>query len=71
MEPCRGEASIRSSSPRRSWSGLQTVVSRQVDLTAAPAVITIGSIHGGVRENIIPDEVKMLGTIRAFESRHA
>jgi amidohydrolase len=46
--------------------GLQTVVSRQVDLTAAPVVITIGSIHGGVRENIIPDEVKMLGTIRAF-----
>lgn len=46
--------------------GLQTVVSRQVDLTAAPAVITIGSIHGGVRENIIPDEVKMLGTIRSL-----
>ena len=46
--------------------GLQTVVSRQVDLTAAPAVITIGSIHGGVRENIIPDEVKMLGTIGSF-----
>lgn len=39
--------------------GLQTVISRQVDLTAAPAVITIGSIQGGVRENIIPDEVQL------------
>lgn len=44
--------------------GLQTVISRQVDLTAAPAVITIGSIQGGVRENIIPDEVQLRGTIR-------
>ena len=47
--------------------GLQTIVSRQMDLTAAPAVISIGSIHGGVRENIIPGEVAMLGTIRALD----
>jgi amidohydrolase len=45
---------------------LQTIVSRQVDLPEAPAIITIGSIHGGVRSNIIPDEVEMVGTIRAF-----
>jgi len=45
---------------------LQTIVSRQVDLPEAPAVITIGSIHGGVRSNIIPDEVEMVGTIRTF-----
>ena len=49
--------------------GLQTIVSRQVDLPLAPAVITIGSIHGGVRSNIIPDEVEMVGTIRTFEPR--
>jgi len=47
--------------------GLQTIVSRQVNLPEAPAVITIGSIHGGVRSNIIPDEVDMVGTIRTFE----
>jgi amidohydrolase len=47
--------------------GLQTVVSRQVDLTHEPAVVTIGMIRGGVRENIIPDEVEMRGTIRTFD----
>lgn len=47
---------------------LQTIVSRQVDLTLAPAVITIGSIHGGIRYNIIPDEVTMEGTIRTFDT---
>ena len=49
-------------------TGLQTVISRQTDLTAGPAIVTIGSIHGGVRDNIIPDSVVMLGTIRAFDS---
>jgi len=44
--------------------GLQTIASRQIDLTDAPALITIGKIEGGVRENIIPDDVVMLGTIR-------
>ena len=47
--------------------GLQTVVSRQVDLTHEPAVVTIGSIKGGVRGNIIPDTVEMNGTIRSFD----
>ena len=47
--------------------GLQTIASRQVDLTAAPAVVTVGAINGGVRFNIIPDSVVMLGTIRTFD----
>ena len=47
--------------------GLQTVVSRQVDLTREPAVVTIGTIRGGVRENIIPESVEMRGTIRTFD----
>lgn len=46
--------------------GLQTVASRQLDVTATPSIVTIGSIHGGVRGNIIPDEVQMTGTIRTF-----
>ena len=47
--------------------GLQTVVSRGVDIAREPAVVTVGMIRGGVRENIIPDEVEMRGTIRAFD----
>ena len=47
--------------------GLQTVVSRQTDLTQEPAVVTIGMIKGGLRENIIPDSVEMRGTIRTFD----
>ena len=47
--------------------GLQTIVSRQIDLTTAPAVITLGAIEGGNRSNIIPDTVKMVGTIRTFD----
>ena len=46
--------------------GLQTIASRQLDVTATPSIITIGTIHGGVRSNIIPDEVEMTGTIRTF-----
>ena len=46
--------------------GLQTVISRTQDLTQEPAVVTIGMIRGGVRENIIPDSVEMRGTIRTF-----
>ena len=45
---------------------LQTIPSRQVDATKTPSVVTIGSIKGGVRGNIIPDEVEMEGTIRTF-----
>jgi len=47
--------------------GLQTIISRQVDLTKEPAVLTIGTIHGGLRENIIPESVEMRGTIRTFD----
>jgi amidohydrolase len=47
--------------------GLQTIVSRQIDLTTAPAVVTVGTIEGGSRHNIVPDEVRMSGTIRTFD----
>lgn len=50
-------------------TALQTIVSRQLNLAVAPAVVTVGAIHGGLRENIIPDSVWMIGTIRAFDSR--
>ena len=46
--------------------GLQTIVSRQVDIALEPAVVTVGMIKGGLRENIIPDSVEMRGTIRTF-----
>lgn len=48
-------------------SGLQTIVSRQVDITEIPAVISVGVIKGGIRFNIIPDTVEMVGTIRTFD----
>ena len=47
--------------------GIQTIVSRQVDLTTAPAVISAGAFNGGVRENIIPDSAVIIGTIRTFD----
>jgi amidohydrolase len=47
--------------------GLQTIVSRQSELTKAPVVITIGKINGGIRENIIPEELTMAGTIRTLD----
>ena len=49
-------------------NGLQTIVSRQLDITAIPAVITVGAIKGGIRFNIIPDEVQMIGTVRTFST---
>jgi amidohydrolase len=48
-------------------NGLQTIVSRQLDLTEAAAVVTIGKISGGVRSNIIPESVEMVGTIRTLD----
>jgi len=48
--------------------GLQTIVSRQADLTTAPAVVSIGTIEGGNRTNIVPDQVRMGGTIRTFDA---
>jgi amidohydrolase len=47
-------------------NALQTVVSRQVNLTENAAVVTIGRIQGGVRSNIIPEQVEMVGTLRAL-----
>jgi amidohydrolase len=49
-------------------TAIQGIPSRHLDVTNSPAVITIGSIHGGVRGNIIPDEVEMEGTIRTFDA---
>ena len=47
--------------------GLQTIVSRNLEIIKAPAVVTIGKIDGGVRSNIIPEEVSMIGTIRSLD----
>jgi amidohydrolase len=47
--------------------GLQTVVSRRMNITQEPSVVTVGVFQGGVRHNIIPDEVKLEGTIRTFD----
>lgn len=47
-------------------NNVQTIVSRSMPLTTEAAVVSFGSIHGGVRNNIIPEEVKMVGTIRAL-----
>ncbi|MGH8188239.1 MAG: amidohydrolase, partial [Steroidobacteraceae bacterium] len=49
--------------------GLQTIVSRQIDITELPAVVTVGKVDGGVRHNIIPDTVEMRGTIRTFDRK--
>jgi amidohydrolase len=48
-------------------SNTQTIVSRQIDITKAPAVLSFGIVEGGVRNNIIPDEVYLEGTIRNFD----
>ncbi len=47
--------------------GLQTVVSRKADLTLSPAIVTIGSIHGGQAGNVVPESVRMSGTIRTYD----
>lgn len=49
-------------------NGLQSIVSRDTELTKEAAVITVGLIRGGVRSNIIPEEVEMIGTIRTLDS---
>jgi len=48
--------------------GLQHIVSRQMDLTKAPLVITVGTINSGVRSNIIPEKAEMSGTIRTLDN---
>jgi len=50
-------------------TALQTIPSRQLDITKSAAVISVGAINGGVRGNIIPDEVTMVGTIRTFDKQ--
>lgn len=47
-------------------SGAQTIISRQLNVTENAGIVTFGSIQGGVRSNIIPEEVELLGTIRAL-----
>jgi amidohydrolase len=49
-------------------NGLQTIVSRQIDITQHPAVVTVGTISAGVRMNIVPDEAVFSGTIRTFDA---
>jgi amidohydrolase len=48
-------------------NNLQTIISRNLDITEAAGVVTIGAINGGNRSNIIPEQVEMLGTIRALK----
>ena len=47
---------------------LQTIVSRQVDITVQPAIVTVGQFEAGVRNNIIPDSARLVGTIRTFDA---
>ncbi|MGI9137580.1 MAG: amidohydrolase [Sediminibacterium sp.] len=49
--------------------GLQHIVSRQMNLTTAPVVITVGTIKAGVRSNIIPESAELTGTIRTLDSK--
>jgi amidohydrolase len=49
-------------------TALQSITARQTDITLAPAVVTVATINGGVRGNIIPDSVVMTGTIRTFDT---
>jgi len=48
-------------------NALQTIVSRSMELTKNAAVVTVGKIQGGVRSNIIPEEVELVGTIRSLD----
>lgn len=48
-------------------NGLQTIISRQTELTKEAAVITVGRMNAGIRENIIPEYAEMAGTIRTFD----
>jgi amidohydrolase len=48
-------------------SALHQIPARQLDVTQAPAVLSVGQVHGGVRWNIIPDQVQLEGTIRTFD----
>ena len=61
-----GAASIRSRSPRASCSRSNRCPAREVD-ARKPSVVTIAAIHGGVRYNVLPDEVELLGTVRTLD----
>src|SRR5512144_542837 len=50
--------------------GLQTIVSRRMNITEEPSIVTVGAFNAGNRGNIIPDEAKMQGTIRSFDEKH-
>ncbi len=50
-------------------NSLQTIVSRSVNLTQEPAVVTVGRINAGIRENIIPEYAEMAGTIRTLDTK--
>lgn len=47
--------------------GLQTIISRSVNISENPAIVTVGAIHSGIRQNIIPESAHMIGTIRTFD----
>ena len=47
---------------------LQTIVSRQIDITLQPAIVTVGQFEAGIRSNIIPDAARLVGTIRTFDA---
>ena len=48
-------------------TALQTIVSRNVDITRLPAIVSVGQFQAGVRNNIIPETAKLVGTIRTFD----
>ena len=50
-------------------TGLQNIVARQIDVSKEPAVVSVATINGGARKNIIPDKVEMSGTIRSFDEQ--
>lgn len=47
--------------------GLQSIVSRQVNLSSAPAILTVGGFNSGNRANIVPDSAVLIGTVRTFD----
>ena len=49
--------------------GLQTIVSRRANLAVSPAVVTVGSIHGGTSPNVVPETVDMAGTFARTTNR--
>ena len=50
--------------------GINAIVARQLDVTRAPTVVTVGTFHGGIRTNIIPEQVELAGTIRTLDPQN-